>query len=381
MERTERPIVDRIGYAMRREGNAESTSLTPLAVADGHYTDLLTLWNVAVWTGERAVPASLLQAAAGGEQPLTGLFERLENVGILHRAFYGLRRALFESVTLPDRSRIHVFRPNVSLLASVRHAGTSDGVLVLDILDSRVGHLRHGDGRVPPGLVWGQANLQAERLTFDSINKVLPVDTRVMSRRSPAPDVAAIFARARADRIPLLVIVPATPDRAESVSAASGAKARLRARLAEGWIVVLPERAVSFGAEPVIGWWLVNPATGVVLDEMESGRHQTTVESPAVNSQGKKETAAAQEGFMTRLGRTARCLGVATQIMLGSAEIYVGATTGDVKGIESGVQNMFDGLEGLNPSCSDGDAGMPSPPPAAGGAGPPDPPPLPRFKK
>jgi len=47
---------------------------------------------------------------------------------------------------------------------------------------------------------------------------------------------------------------------------------------AAGLIVIVPERPVDLDGTPAIGWWLVDPVTGTVRDQFETGQGATLVE-------------------------------------------------------------------------------------------------------
>ncbi|CAN0428918.1 unnamed protein product, partial [Phaeothamnion confervicola] len=50
------------------------------------------------------------------------------------------------------------------------------------------------------------------------------------------------------------------------------ARARIGEALASGYVVIVPERAVTQGDAEAVGWWQIDPATGRTFDLMENGR-------------------------------------------------------------------------------------------------------------
>lgn len=367
----ERPILDRIGYAARTRHEAETARLEPIPVSFGHYLPFTTVWNIGVWLGEKAIAAPLLNV--GGTR---GAWPALETLGALHRSFYLIRQSLFSS--LSDSATSIASASNVSLLEwEYRRPGSLDGRLTIDVVDARIALRARASTTVPLGVLWGHASLGAERLLFMSRTLVTGQPGPISS---DTPNVANVFAQARASGVPIRVLLAFDGKAADGIDASAEARARLRARLGEGYVAVVPERSVDVGPEKTIGWWLVEPGTTLLLDEMENGRRQGSIERPGVEStQSRGQTEAEREGFLQRFGRGVRCLSVAAKIILGLSEIGVGMQGGDPGAIESGIESVFDGVDGIAPSCAEGEGGLPGPPAGAGGRGP-DPPRLPRFK-
>lgn len=70
----------------------------------------------------------------------------------------------------------------------------------------------------------------------------------------------------------LRIRVLAGADQVEDLGYPPGAVAKLRASLAEGWLAVAPGQPMSLAEEARVGWWLVDPATGQTVDELDDGR-------------------------------------------------------------------------------------------------------------
>jgi hypothetical protein len=64
----------------------------------------------------------------------------------------------------------------------------------------------------------------------------------------------------------------------DSFAVTTEGKARMRQDLANGYLVLTPEKSVLLGGRPAIGWWRIDPATGSTLGVMESGEGEDTVE-------------------------------------------------------------------------------------------------------
>jgi hypothetical protein len=115
-----------------------------------------------------------------------------------------------------------------------------------------------------PGVVAGVISHVAERLAAGEAN---------------APDgapavasVGAIFDEARRLAVPLRVLK--TPGDASALPYSPDALARLTAALESGHIAVAPERPIEFVGAPRAGWWLVDPTSGAVADQLDTGGGQ-----------------------------------------------------------------------------------------------------------
>jgi hypothetical protein len=81
--------------------------------------------------------------------------------------------------------------------------------------------------------------------------------------------VAGVFAAAASAGQAVTLVT--SPDDLAMIALDPLARSRLEAELATGWIVVIPAEPVDLGGAPVLGWWLVDPATGHTRDELQSG--------------------------------------------------------------------------------------------------------------
>jgi hypothetical protein len=128
------------------------------------------------------------------------------------------------------------------------------------------------------------------------------------------------------------------------------ARARLRARLDEGMFTVVPDLNAAVGSGPV-GWWLVEPGTATLLDEMEDGRHtagrQTTSENKAVTTTTPATSIAVKAGFVQKLKKgvhRAACV----------IALIVGAGAGAAAGAEGMLEPIADAGEAVAAACNRG---------------------------
>jgi hypothetical protein len=87
----------------------------------------------------------------------------------------------------------------------------------------------------------------------------------------PLRDAISVLEVADADGIPWVALAPGDTPAIEGASAE--ALTRIGRRLAEGQWVVTPARVPSSGDRRETAWWVVDPATGRIRDEHETGRH------------------------------------------------------------------------------------------------------------
>jgi hypothetical protein len=74
----------------------------------------------------------------------------------------------------------------------------------------------------------------------------------------------------------MLILEPG--DVPQVTGASPEALVRMSARLADGYTLVTPATAPALYGIAKTAWWLVDPVTGAVRDQHESGRHQANVE-------------------------------------------------------------------------------------------------------
>jgi hypothetical protein len=99
---------------------------------------------------------------------------------------------------------------------------------------------------------------------------------------TPLGDAASVFAAAAAAGIPWRVFRPG--DQVQVDGASAEATARIARRLAAGHTVITPASAPTLGPRRGTAWWVVDPTTGIIRDEHESGRHATTAEHATHNA-------------------------------------------------------------------------------------------------
>jgi hypothetical protein len=242
-------LLDRIGFAARAGSDIGSLDLEAMAETEGDYAVMSSLWQIGLLLGEVAA------AEAGVIEPVDP--ERIDSFSAqldgLLRTFPALRRDMGGYTGVPTVM--------VARLAPA-DIGDTGASLVLDAL--------HVPSRSPAGELDAardaHAIIAAERFLVSLAGDVVV----------GAGDNGAIFGRARDEGTLFRALVPG--DTTEGVSASPRALARIEARLSEGFSLLVPETPADFDGTTASAWWLVDPATGIVRDEHESGRHQASAE-------------------------------------------------------------------------------------------------------
>ena len=165
--------------------------------------------------------------------------------------------------------RTFLDRPNIVSL-TVEQDLADDGVLMvrptLDIWHRSAGAIPLADAVAthPPPMMAGILAHVAERLLFGD------AFARAGAERGQSLSVGAVFDAVRREGIPVraaaslddLADLPFPPDTMQ----------RLAEQVTAGLVAIVPEHTVRLGADERVGWWLVDPATGLVADQLDDGR-------------------------------------------------------------------------------------------------------------
>ena len=90
-----------------------------------------------------------------------------------------------------------------------------------------------------------------------------------MTKAAEPASVGAVFDAASAAGVRLRAVLGSVPS---DITLRPEAAGRLRDRLAEGLVAILPEHPVLVDGLDRTGWRLVDPATGRAIDELDDGR-------------------------------------------------------------------------------------------------------------
>jgi hypothetical protein len=258
-----REVFDRIGPAARKNGPdlagfrpAELVALEPGAPLDylpARTSHWLTV-ETAIVPFERI---GRLVAAQDDPDQLT------TPVQLFHIVRDATAAALADEVA----GRHYLDGPNVASLSITREL--RDGELtmrpVLDIWHRSI-------GRVPLPRQAAAGNLMTGGVLAHVAEQIVGMDP--VARNSDAvvdraPTVGSIFETARVDGIPFRAI--STVEQLAAWAGSPDAASRVAEAVDRGWVAVVPVRPVLIGGEERIGWWLVHPATGWAVDQLDTG--------------------------------------------------------------------------------------------------------------
>ncbi|MFV2062815.1 MAG: hypothetical protein ACC726_04790 [Chloroflexota bacterium] len=261
-----RSMFDRIGPFARAAGNVSADSLEPIEtvdLGDGRAEELAPLQS-AVWitvaTGlpRRDAPITRQEPGATGAGAMTPYSQQMitELAGL--------------DYAVPMGVRPFIDAPNVTALTW--NLSSTETSPVQD-LATDIWYRSHGtapvagiEPSVPPSIVPGILAHLAERLASGA------------GRPDAAPDISvgAVFDAAALSGIGLRTA--STLDSVADLQIDQDALQRLQDSIAAGHIAVVPEALVDVAGEPRTGWWLIDPASGLVADQLDNGRGQVIAE-------------------------------------------------------------------------------------------------------
>ncbi len=251
-------VVDRIGPAARDAGESATAPIADLAVVDDEYAAIDTIWQVAVATGPIALPnaaTDLSLTLAPGGQTTAPIDAALR----LYPSIVAGLGGDPVGVTL--------------LLAGVMPILGDDGEprtrVVLDALQV--------PGAVPSDRGAAARDAQAVVGAERALMELLGIEP------TPLGDAASVFEAAETAGIPWTVLRPGDTPAIEGAS--PDTSARVARQLAAGNHVLTPSSVPAVASGRGTAWWSVDPDTGVVRDEHESGRHSEFAEYSNQNAQ------------------------------------------------------------------------------------------------
>lgn len=250
-------VLDRLGPAARHDGSAATAALAPLEIVGGDYAATAALWQISVAAGSARGEGAAVDASLD-LTTLDGLSGALD--GLL-RLYPALRRDL-GGASPSDATLL------LGGLVPVKGEDGSAGFrFVLDAL------------HIPTVSAANAAGAAADAAAIPAAEHMLAL--LAGETAGGADSAGAVLGATGAAQVPLIALSPGTPIGISNASAE--AAARLEARLAEGFAVLAPASAVAIDGRNVLVWWTIDPKTGLVRDEHESGRHSEMVEYEETN--------------------------------------------------------------------------------------------------
>ena len=239
-------VFDRLGEVPRMNGTAGSVALATLPVVDGEYVALDTVWEVGLLTGPDLAPGVV--ADATDDLPSqTGTMAPIDEWLRLYPALY--RRYGGDPQW-----------PIILVAGMAPSTGAPDDpgpAVVLDAL--------YVPGAKPADWSAAARDAAAAMEAESSLADLVGMSTR------PLGSADSVFAVARAASVPLALFRPGEMPR--TAGASEVAIDRMRGVLGEGDAIVVQAMNLGVLGHGPTMWWVVDPTTGLIRDEAESGRH------------------------------------------------------------------------------------------------------------
>ena len=264
--RVTREVFDRIGIDRRASGDVDLDALPEFELIDTPELGQVFLPLESVW----------VFGVVGGRVPASYFAQDYSipdiqaDMATLVHGYHAARDALQSDLAADHGYRWYLSEPNVTaaIVAPVELDG--DQLRVAPSLDI----VHQGYGMVPlegetqsdhPEVIAGVLAHVAERIGADA--------AAVLATEAPPPSgsVSQVFEAAASSGIAIRTLTAETSNLNE-LDISDVALARIEAALEEGFIVVVPERAVDLDGIERVGWWQVDPQSGRTFDLMENGR-------------------------------------------------------------------------------------------------------------
>jgi len=265
-----REIFDRVSTDQRLTGKINLATIPPVVLTEvpeigPYYLPLLALSTLAVVGGR--MPFDYFQQDFD-------ISDDLADLATVSHGYYHVRDVLELQLVTDHRHRFYYDQPNIIAFNMLPGTiGGTDASFELDLLHRSFGTAPPTGDLSPfhPGIVAGVLSHTAERTVFES-GAVLEADPPPGMMRS----VGRLFQEAELDGIPIRVISPDDPI-VEDLMVSDRAKRLISEVLMDGYLVIVPERAIPLDGELLSGWWQVDPRTGATLDQMEDGKGDVLV--------------------------------------------------------------------------------------------------------
>jgi hypothetical protein len=266
----ERTLLDRVGFTVRATGVVDLAGLPPLEFITGLNGEQ-TVPELAGLTLITVDVARLPSLYAMRDVQSADLFGQLHLFG---PSYASLRSSLAFEHLLAAGFDSYPSGPNLTSFSvrlvdpAVEESGLE---IATDLLIQHPSIVSIGDGAsdssvVSPYIVSGVLNQVAEQVLLEQL-----VDTSSDSGSNMVrPTVGIIFQKAEEAGVEITAI--STVDELAQLTHSDEVLARIQAALDLGMIVVVPEAPVTVDGADVSGWWLIDPATGQIRDQVEDGR-------------------------------------------------------------------------------------------------------------
>ena len=268
-------MFDRLPAELRAAGDLTPSAIEPIELVDlkgtgsNDFLPLLGTRTFAIATG----PTSVAPVVANSDDPL----------GMTALAYHNVRDAIDAEMALDKGARTFVDGPNiVSVTVDVEGtASARSGRVGLDIWYRDHGVLPltgQSIGVARSQLVAGVADQVAERFEVEGLTGATQAPHQTLG-------VGDVFDAAAKAGVPVRVLQGAVAD---PLPYGPQASRLIEAALASGDVVVVPAQPVTIDGSQHVGWWTIDPETGVTADAMDDGAGQVVTEE-AVLINGERQ--------------------------------------------------------------------------------------------
>ena len=270
-----RTVFDRLPADLRAAGDLTLSAIEPIELVDlkgsgsGDFLPMLGTRTFAIATG----PTSAAPVFASADDPL----------GMTALAYHNVRDAIDAEMGLDEGARTFVDGPNiVSVAVDVEGtAAAPSGRVGLDIWYRNHGVLPltgQSIGTARSQLIAGIADQIAERFEVEGLIGATQAPHQTLG-------VGDVFDAAAKAGVPVRVLQGTVTG---SLPYAPQATKLIEAALIAGDVVVVPAKPVTINDSQHVGWWTIDPTTGVTADVMDDGAGQVVTEE-AVLINGERQ--------------------------------------------------------------------------------------------
>jgi uncharacterized membrane protein len=299
-ETFERTLVDRIGFAVRRNGGTPALSIDPAGVPILTEFDVFTVHvlpgldnpSPSILLGEQLTQQSQrlvdLQRPDGSFPPEASSTLRsffIAQTQALGNNFFAISDLLTAQFSSASMVKAYCDRPRLVLVSSrvkvQEESRTGTPSFAIDLRRDTLRTIAFPGQNATASSVFNFARGLVENIAEREVLSLLSPDDG-----SPLQSMStvSIFEAALEQGIGLAVLAQDNLTALDALDISVEAKARITEAIARENLVIVPNRGVLLNGTTAIGWYEVEPDTGEAVGVMEDGGHQAIVEWAGVGA-------------------------------------------------------------------------------------------------
>ena len=167
-----------------------------------------------------------------------------------------------------------------------------------------------------PWIARGVVDQVAERLVLDPS---LWMSDAAASGIVPGISAGLVFETAADKKLPIVALDPSAVQPSDLAAYPNAAQVRITAALDAGMWVIVPGEPVVIDGQDALAWWLVDPATGRITDQLADGRSgaSATIREPRVFYSDMTEYVEMLGDFIVKWRNAISCFGNVTGFLVG----------------------------------------------------------------